>query len=85
MSSSQINDSEKHETGAGGNDEEERESEHGFSTNMLSNEWMTYFLKQLEGNFESSSVTLLGFNWSKELHQFISSYEKQATARGSIT
>jgi hypothetical protein len=52
---------------------------------MLSNEWMTYFLKQLEGNFESSSVSLLGFNWSKELHQFISSYEKQATARGSIT
>lgn len=68
-----------------GIEEEERESEHGFSTNMLSNEWMTYFLKQLDGNFESSSVLLLGFNWSKELHHFISSYEKQSSARASMS
>jgi hypothetical protein len=46
---------------------------------------MTYLLKQLEGNFESSSVNLLGFNWSKDLHAFISSYETQKTARASTT
>ncbi|TNV86456.1 hypothetical protein FGO68_gene10367 [Halteria grandinella] len=51
--------------------EEEKET-HGFSTNMLSTEWVEYLNQQLEKNTTSSSVQLLGFNWAEQLLEYIS-------------
>lgn len=38
---------------------------------MMSNEWLEYLTQQLENNLQSSSVTILGFNWSEQLYDFI--------------
>lgn len=38
---------------------------------MLSAEWLDYLTQQVEKNTTSSSVDILGFNWSEQLLEFI--------------
>ena len=65
--------------------EEEQEEDHGFQTNLGSTEWLEYFNIQLEDNLESSSVQILGFNWAKQLYDYLDEHDRMTLVSGLKT